>query len=208
MKEIDRIYNEDCLVGMKDIPDGVVDFILTDLPFGITDAPFDIRIPFEPMWAQFKRVTKRGAAIALFANGKFLFELAASNLKDYRYKWIWFKTVRNGFLNAHKMPLKAHEDILIFYDKLPTYNPQKWKSTPYTRISSTKSTNYSKGGWKEGCVTESPDGERMPIDVVKFNSERVLWGKGEMYHPTQKPVDLLEYLLTLPTPKGGGFLSN
>ena len=84
---------------------------------------YDKKIPFEPMWEQFKRVTKENAAIALFAKGKFLIELAYSNLKMYRYKWVWQKNLATGFLNAKKMPLCAHEDILIFYRKLPTYNP-------------------------------------------------------------------------------------
>lgn len=199
---IDKIYNEDCLEGMKRIPDGAVDFILTDLPFGITDCEFDVRIPFDPMWEQFKRVTKGNAAIALFSQMPFGSDLIQSNRKMFRYEWIWQKTVRNGFLNAHKMPLKSHENILIFYRKLPTYNPQKWKSTPYSRKFSTKSINYSKGGWKEGYVTESPNGDRMPIDVIKFNSDRVLWGKGRMYHPTQKPTDLLEYLIKMYSNEG------
>ena len=112
----------DCLELLKDVPDDSVDFILTDLPFGITDAPFDVRLPFEPLWKEFYRVSKKNAAMAFFANGKFLIELAASNLKHYRYKWVWKKNLATGFLNAKKMPLRCHENILVFYQQLPTYN--------------------------------------------------------------------------------------
>ena len=119
------IKQGDCLELMKEIPDGSVDMILTDLPFQMTDCAWDKRLPFAPMWKEFYRVTKKNAAIALFASGKFLIELAASNLKHYRYKWVWRKNSKAGFLNAKKAPLRTHEDILLFYRVLPTYNPQK-----------------------------------------------------------------------------------
>ena len=122
---IDKIFNEDCLEGMKRIPDGSVDMILTDPPFGITDAPFDNRIPFEPMWEQFKRVTKHNAAIVLFSPMPFGSDLIQSNRKMFRYEWIIHKqSAGGGFLNAKKMPLRVHENILVFYRALPTYNPQ------------------------------------------------------------------------------------
>ena len=99
---IDTIFNEDCLEGMKRLPDGSVDMILTDLPYGITDCPFDVRIPFEPMWEQFKRVTKKNAAIVLFSQMPFGAELIMSNRKMFRYEWIWHKNYPTGFLNAKK----------------------------------------------------------------------------------------------------------
>lgn len=193
-----EIFNEDCLEGMKKIPDGSVDCIITDLPFSITDAPWDNKIPFAPMWEQFKRVTKRNAAIALFASGKFLIELAASNLRDYRYKWCWQKTMPVNFLNAKRMPLRAHEDILIFYQTLPTFNPQFTKSKPYKKNRPATSNLYVPNngkGFDERCA-ESIDGKRYPLDVQQFKQPH---GK---IHPTQKPVDLLEYLIKTYTNEG------
>ncbi|MBQ3433775.1 MAG: site-specific DNA-methyltransferase [Selenomonadaceae bacterium] len=189
-----QIYNIDCLEGMKEIPDGAVDFILSDLPFGMVDCDWDKRIPFEPMWEQFKRVTKHNAAIALFANGKFLIELAASNLKMYRYKIVWLKNLATGFLNAKKMPLKAHEDILIFYRKLPTYNPQFTKGKPYTRGGFRQSTCYTDGKRIRQPEVEYPD-KRFPYDFLSLrcSNGRACPFNGE--HVNQKPVDLLEWLI-------------
>lgn len=197
-----NLYNEDCLIGMKRLPDGSVDMILTDLPYGITNCDFDVRIPFEPMWQQFKRVTKRNAAIALFANGKFLFELATSNMCDYRYKWCWLKNCGTGFLNAKKMPLKTHEDILIFYQQLPTYNPQKFFREPSKRDGLTGSKNYQM--FRNGFIKkhyESADGSRYPLDVI-FSKTPYAGGEGDKSHPQQKPVDLLEYLIRTYTNEG------
>ncbi|MBR6712248.1 MAG: site-specific DNA-methyltransferase [Selenomonadaceae bacterium] len=197
-----QIYNEDCLKGMKKIPDGSVDMILTDLPYGITNAPFDRRIPFAPMWEQFNRVTKKNAAVALFANGKFLIELAASNLHDYRYKWVWHKNLGVGFLNAKKMPLKIHEDILIFYRQLPTYNPQFTQGKPYVCKGYTGSANYQafKNG-KGWLRKENFSGKRYPTDVQEFKLP-FAGGMGDKSHPTQKPTDLLEYLIKTYTNEG------
>lgn len=193
-----ELYNEDCLQGMKRIADGTVDCILSDLPYQITDCAFDVRIPFEPMWEQFKRVTKRNAAIVLFANGKFLIELAASNLKDYRYKWVWHKNLGTGFLNAKKMPLKCHEDILIFYQQLPTYNPQFSEGKPYKFTHPTGSENYQ---CKYGEVVRESDGRRYPIDEINF-MQVTNFSAETCYHPQQKPVALLEYLIKTYTNAG------
>ncbi len=181
-----NIFNEDCLTGMSKIPDGSVDLIITDLPYGITDCAFDRRLPFEPLWEQFHRVTKKNAAICLFAAGKFLIELAASNLKEYRYKWVWRKNLGTGFLNAKKMPLRAHEDILIFYRKLPKYNPQFTQGKPYGfRERKTFSPNYAN---QEYTFINNEDGRRYPLDVIKYMQPKE-------HSPQQKPVALLEYLI-------------
>ena len=118
---VNSIHNEDCLEGMKRIAAGSVDMILTDPPFGATACYFDVRLPFEPMWEQFLRVTKENAAIVLFSQMPFGAELIMSQRKLYRYEWIWEKSLGVGFLNAKKMPLRCHENILVFYRKLPTY---------------------------------------------------------------------------------------
>ena len=198
-----QIFNEDCLEGMKKIADGSVDMILTDLPYGITGCAFDKRIPFEPMWEQFKRVTKKNAAICLFSQMPFGAELIMSNRKMFRYEWIWEKSLGVGFFNANKMPMRCHENILVFYRALPTYNPQMWQGEPLTkRQASRESLNYRSNGKLADYVYVNETGERYPRDVIKFNTVRVLWGKGEMYHPQQKPTDLLECLIKTYTDEG------
>ena len=128
--EIDKIYNEDCLVGMKAIPDKSIDCIICDLPYGVLNrqnksAQWDNIIPFEPLWEQYERVIKDNGAIVLFAQGMFTAQLMMSNPKLWRYNLIWDKINRStGFLNANRCPLRIHEDIVIFYKSQPTYNPQ------------------------------------------------------------------------------------
>ena len=159
-----QIYNEDCLEGMKKIPDGTVDLVLTDPPFGITDVPQDKRLPMEPMWEQFLRVTKHNAAIVLFSQMPFGSDLIQSQRKLFRYEWIWEKSLGVGFLNAKKMPLRCHENILVFYQQLPTYNPQFTQGKPYVAAVKTTTINYGKSNRP---VTIS-DGRRYPRDIVKF----------------------------------------
>lgn len=191
-----QIYNEDCLEGMKKIPDCSVDMILDDLPYGTTDCAFDNRLPFEPLWEQFLRVTKLNAAIVLFSQMPFGSDLIQSQRKFFRYEWIWEKSVGMGFFNANKMPLRCHENILVFYRKLPTYNPQFTKGKPYTKVHK----DYPGGVYhpRERIPTES-DGRRYPRDVQIF-APQVCYGK--THHPTQKPTDLLEYLIRTYTNEG------
>ena len=124
MKEQYKIYNGDCLEVMKDIPNKSVDMILCDLPYGTTQNKWDTVIPLDKLWEQYERVIKDNGAIVLFAQTPFDKVLGASNLKLLRYEWIWEKNKATGFLNSKKMPLKAHENILVFYKKLPSYFPQ------------------------------------------------------------------------------------
>ena len=198
-----EIYNEDCLEGMKRIESGSVDMILTDLPYGTTDCAFDKRIPFEPMWEQFKRVTKRNAAIVLFSQMPFGAELIMSNRKMFRYEWIWEKALGVGFLNAKKMPLRCHENILVFYQALPTYNPQFTKDKPYEK--------HNLSGAGRRCYlnrkqenSKSYDGRRYPRDVMKYIQPIAQVGNDERakIHPQQKPVSLLEYLIKTYTNEG------
>ena len=128
--EIDKIYNEDCLIGMRDIPDKSIDAIICDLPYGVLNrqnksAQWDNIIPIEPLWEQYERVIKNNGAIVLFAQGMFTAQLMMSNPKMWRYNLIWDKINRStGFLNANRCPLRIHEDIVVFYKSQPTYNPQ------------------------------------------------------------------------------------
>ena len=207
MIEIDKIYNEDCLTGMQRIPDGSVDCIITDLPYevlndGNPDARWDKMIPLEPMWDQFIRITKPNAAIVLFGQGMFTADLMHSNRKMWRYNLIWDKGRTIGFLNAKKMPLRCHEDICVFYRELPTYNPQMTKCLPHQRNHSRgkqegKQTNrcYGSFGKAEDHITD----EKYPRSIVGIPKNIATDGK---LHPTQKPVDLLRYLILTYTNEG------
>ena len=193
------IKQGDCLELMKEIPNGSVDMILDDLPYGITDCAFDVRIPFEPMWEQFKRVTKKNAAIVLFSQMPFGAELIMSNRKMFRYEWIWEKSLGVGFLNAKKMPLRCHENILVFYQKLPTYNPQFTKGKPYTADKpATNTINY---GRRHGVHTGNDGEHYCPRDVFKF-FQVTNFASEKNFSPQQKPVDLLEYLIKTYTNEG------
>ena len=133
MIELNKIYNEDCLEGMKRIPDGSVDMILCDLPYGTTRNKWDSVIDLDLLWEQYNRIIKDNGAIVLTAQTPFDKVLGVSNLKMLKYEWIWEKSKATVFLNAKRMPLKAHENILVFYKKLPTYNPQKTMAKPYLK---------------------------------------------------------------------------
>lgn len=190
----------DCLELMKDIPDGSVDMILCDLPYGTTQNKWDTVIPFEPLWEQYNRIIKDNGAIILFSQMPFTAVLINSNPKMFRYEWIWQKPSGTGFLNANKMPLKSHENICVFYKKAPTYNPQKSVGKPYKCKQKSGSSCWNYDETQGGYITES-NGERFPVDVVKFNRETGL-------HPTQKPIALLEYLIKTYTNEGEVVLDN
>lgn len=189
----------DCLELMKNIPNKSIDMILCDLPYGTTQNKWDTVIPLNDLWNQYKRIIKDNGAIVLFSQPPFDKILACSNLKMFRYEWIWQKENSTGFLNAKKMPLKIHENILVFYKKLPTYNPQmRLGFKPYKCKQGRHTTNY--GNYKRGHLTES-NGERYPIDIINFQREVSL-------HPTQKPVALLEYLIKTYTNESETVLDN
>ncbi len=184
------LYNNDCLIQMQSIKDKSIDMILCDLPYGMTKNKWDSIIPFENLWKEYHRIIKENGAIVLFGSQPFTSLLVTSNLKYFRYSLVWEKNKFSDFLNAKRKPMKVNEDILIFYKKQPTYNPQYWFSTPYTRWNTQqavdKQTNY--GSHKEN-IAESKDGKRLPTTVLKFNRVE------RPEHPTQKPVDLLEWLI-------------
>lgn len=186
----------DCLEIMKKIPDGSIDMVLTDPPYGTTQCRWDSIIPFEPMWEQLKRITKKNSAIVLMACQPFTSALVMSNPKMFRYDWVWKKNKSTGFLNAKKMPLRNKEDILVFYSSLPTYNPQKTIGhkpvNSFTKHTSDGETmGKTKIGWKGGGSTE-----RYPTCVQEFNvvNQDGTSDDGK-FHPTQKPVALMEYLI-------------
>ena len=197
--ELNKIYNEDCLDGMKRIPDGSVDMILCDLPYGTTRNKWDSIIPLEPLWEEYKRVIKDNGAIVLTAQTPFDKVLGVSNLGMLKYEWIWQKTEATGFLNAKKMPLKNHENILVFYKKQPTYNPQFTIGKPYSyKKDNISSNNY---GDSKGTGLIVNEGSRHPLTVQLFKKDKGL-------HPTQKPVALFEYLIKTYTNEGETVLDN
>lgn len=187
----------DCLELMKSIPDGSVDAIVCDLPYGTTRNKWDSIIDLDLLWQQYERVIKDDGAILLTAQTPFDKVLGVSNLKLLRYEWIWEKTQGTGHLNAKKMPMKNHENILVFYKRLPTYNPQKTKGKPYTITKGGDSSNYN----DSGIVTTINNGDRYPLTVQLFKSDKGL-------HPTQKPVALLEYLIKTYTNEQDTVLDN
>ena len=199
-----KLYNGDCLEVMKDIPDKSVDMILCDLPFGTTSRnKWDVIIPFEPLWEQYDRIIKDSGAMLLFCQMPFGAQLITSNPKEFRHEWIWQKTLPQGFLNANRMPMRAHENILVFYKKLPTYHPQKTSGKPYDKgiRKANSTTNY--GNHKE-CNGRNESGERFPKDVIIFGNANHY----NKFHPTQKPVALLEYLIKTYTNEGEIVLDN
>lgn len=172
---------------MQAIPDGSVDMVLCDLPYGTTRNKWDAVIPFEPLWEQYRRVIKENGAILLFCDGLFMAALMESQPKLWRYNLVWDKQRGSDFLNANRKPLKSHEEIAVFYKSAPTYNKQFWYSTPYkTAKNGPLSGNYGKRGT---IGSESPDGRRNPLTVLSFPRD------GDRLHPTQKPVDLCKYLI-------------
>lgn len=191
-----NLMQGDCLELMKDIPDGSVDLILTDPPFGTTKCSWDSVIPFEPMWNELERIIKPNGAIALFSAQPFTAVLACSNLKLFRYEWIWEKQNATGFLNAKKQPLRSHENILIFYKSQPTYNPQK--TFGHERKTAKKKVISSEHYGKQLSVKDYDSTERYPRSVQVFSSDK----QKQALHPTQKPVALLEYLIKTYTQEG------
>lgn len=201
MSKID-LQHGDCLKLMKDIPDKSVDMILCDLPYQMTARnKWDVMIPFEPLWDQYMRIIKDHGAIALFGDEPFASKLRLSNEKYYRYDWIWVKSKPTGFLNAKRMPLKNTETISIFYKHLPMYNPQMKPGKPYVKTRKKNSTTNYGELKRDGKIINS-DGARYPLKTIRFSSPL------RTVHPTQKPVDLLKYLIKTYTDEGMTVLDN
>lgn len=201
----DYIEQGDCLELMKQIPNGSVDMVLCDLPYGVTRNKWDSIIPFKPLWEQYKRVIKHNGAIVLFGSGIFTTNLIMSAKDIWKYNLIWNKTQPTGFLNANKMPLRAHEDICVFYRSPPTYNPQmtdghaRKVSKAEHKVNCRKTTNYGRH------MAETYDSTlRYPTSVLVFPKDI----QKSKLHPTQKPVALLEYLIKTYTNPGETVLDN
>lgn len=195
----------DCNEILYEIPDKSVDMIIADLPYGTTNCKWDCTLDLPLLWSHYKRVCKPTTPILLFAQQPFNITLGNSNLQWLRYEWIWEKTSATGYLNAKKMPMKAHENILVFYEKLPYYNPIK--TTGHVRKVSTAShkTNSKKGEVYLHYNNTSYDStERYPRSVLKFATDK----QKEALHSTQKPVALIEYFIKTYSKEGDTILDN
>lgn len=196
-----ELLNGDCLELMKNIPDKSIDMILCDLPYGTTDNKWDNVIPMEPLWEQYKRIIKDHGAIVLFSQLPFGASLIMSNPKMFRYEWVWLKPNSSaGFLNCKKMPLRKHENILVFYKHLPTYNPQGLIELDEP-IQREGSANKNGKNYKTADKPFITTHKNYPADILTFD-------KDAGYHPTQKPVALLEYLIKTYTNEGDLVLDN
>lgn len=195
----------DCLEKMNKIPDGSVDMILCDLPYGITSCKWDEVIPFDELWEQYKRIIKDNGAILLFGTEPFASKCRMSNQKMYKYDWIWKKTVASNFVNCNRQPLKKHEVISVFYFKQPTYNPQMREGKPYIDKRNGQCRNNITVN-DEQQMHRKPinnTGTRYPSTVLSYSN-----GNNNRLHPTQKPVALLEYLIKTYTNEGETVLDN
>ena len=207
MIEINKIYNGNCLELMKEIEDKSVDMILCDLPYGTTQCKWDTIIPLDKMWIQYKRIIKDNGAIVLTASQPFTSALVMSNPRWFRYEWIWDKKLGTGFGNANKMPLKNHENVVVFYKHLPQYNPQFSIGAPYKKRKSAVSEDsvYGKNGLKKDKEFSINTGKRFPKTII---SDITNANQRNRLHPTQKPVALFEYLIKTYTNEGDLVLDN
>jgi site-specific DNA-methyltransferase (adenine-specific) len=198
----------DCLDIMKNIETGSIDMILADLPFGVTQNKEDINIPFKPLWEQYERVIKDNGAIVLFAQGLFYVDLVNSNRELFRYDLIWDKVLVTGFLNAKRMPLRSHEQVAVFYKKLPTYNPQFTKGKPLHSKGRTyltkdpKNQNYGKMSVTDDGRAGSTD--KYPTSILRFQKPH----PSSARHRTEKSVECLEWLIRTYTNPGDLVLDN
>jgi DNA modification methylase len=202
---VNSLVRSDCLEAMKYIPDKSIDLIKCDLPFNTTKCKWDIAIDLPSLWIHYKRIIKDNGAILLNAQVPFNIILGASNLPWLRYEWIWEKTSATGHLNAKKAPMKAHENILVFYNNAPTYNPQKTfghqrkVSSSHHKRNSKKTENYGEHG-----LTGYDSTERYPRSVLKFKTDK----QKIALHPTQKPLELEKYFINTYSNPGDTVLDN
>jgi|TARA_R110000868_G_scaffold343065_1_gene604034 site-specific DNA-methyltransferase (adenine-specific) len=189
-----------CMDILQEIPDNSVDMVCVDLPYGTTACKWDSILPLDELWKEYNRICKENGAMVLTAAQPFTTVLAHSNLKNFRYSLVWEKPNGTNPFQASIMPMKKHEDILVFYRKAPTYNPQMEKGKPYK-------WNSNRSGGEAGSITQNKEtpidntGTRYPSSVLRFKQERGL-------HPTQKPVDLMEWLIRSYTNEGEVVLDN
>ena len=203
-----NIRQGDCLELMKEIPDKSIDMILCDLPYGTTQNKSDIIIPFDKLWNSYERIIKDNGAIVLFAQGVFYVDLVNSNRKLFRYDLIWDKVLTSGFLNAKRMPLRQHEQIAVFYKKLPKYNPQFTSGKPLHSKGKTYKdkpiVNQNYGVFHATDDSRAGSTEKYPTSILKFQKPH----PSISVHRTQKSVELLKWLINTYTNEGDTVLDN
>jgi len=213
-KYINKVLQGDCLEVMKIFPDKSIDMILCDLPYGTTQNKWDSVIDLQKLWTEYQRIIKDNGCIALTSQGVFTAKLILSNEKLFKYKIVWIKSKPTNFLNAKIQPLRKHEDICIFYKKQPTYNPHMTAGNPYDKGVRKDQFTGSYGDFKPRHVKSS--GQRYPNDVVFFDEQNVddfvyiktAESEGQVFHPTQKPIELGRYLIKTFTKPGDIVLDN
>jgi site-specific DNA-methyltransferase (adenine-specific) len=202
-----KLLHGDCLELMKEIPDKSIDMILCDLPYGTTACKWDSVIPFEPLWEQYSRIIKDNGAIVLFSAQPFTTALISSNLKQYRYNWYWKKNNKTGFTFAKYQPMRCIEDICVFYKKAPLYNPQGLIALENPKVRqknpTLKDTTHRLNKKQKPFVSRFTN---YPAHLLEFANEAA--SNRNRFHPTQKPVDLLEYLIKTYTNEGETVLDN
>ena len=190
-----NLINDDCMKVLPELPNESIDMILCDLPYGATQNPNDIPLPLNKLWVEYKRIIKSNGCIALFAQGGFYVDLVNSNRKMFRYDLIWDKVLTTGFLNAHRMPLRQHEQIAIFYKKLPKYNPQMTIGAPLhsrgKKYITHEATNNNYGKFNQAKDLRKGSTQKYPTSILRFEKPH----PGVTLHPTQKPVELLKWLI-------------
>lgn len=200
--EKNKIINADCFSILPLIPDGSVDMLFVDLPYGTTQAKWDSVLPLDQLWKEYNRIVKPNGAMIFTATQPFASVLLLSNAKNYKYSWIWEKSKATNYLNAKKQPMRAYEEILVFYRNQPTYNPQMTMGEAYNKGTALRLTDVY-GSQK--AVEVKSDGQRYPRNVIYFKTAE---SEGEVIHPTQKPVALVEYLIKTYTNEGDTILDN
>lgn len=211
---VDKVFQGDCLDIMPTIPDKSIDMILCDLPYGTTQNKWDSVIDLDKLWLEYKRIIKDNGAIVLTSQGIFTARLILSEEELFKYKIVWIKSKSTNFLNAKKQPLRKHEDICIFYKKQPVYNPQMTQGESYDKGVRKDQFTGSYGDFKPRHVKS--DGMRYPNDVLFYEEEprddciyvKTAESEGEVFHPTQKPVELGRYLIRTYTNPGDIVLDN
>ena len=202
----DFILNEpicnDCFNIFPQIESGSIDMILCDLPYGTTQCKWDSILPLDKLWKEYDRIIKKNGAIVLFSSQPFTSILINSNIKNFKYTWVWEKSKATNYLNAKKQPLRASEDICVFYQKQPTYNPQMTEGKPYNKGTALRETEVY---GSQVAVEVKSDGARYPRNVIYFKTAE---SEGKVVHPTQKPLALLEYLIQTYSNEGEIILDN
>lgn len=197
------LYHGDCLEVMAQLPDASVDMILCDLPYGTTACKWDTVIPFEPLWAQYRRIAKRNAAIVLTASQPFTTALVASNMREFRHSWVWDKATISNPMQAKRQPLRQHEDVLVFGAECPAYYPQK---TDLHLTRKWRQAAQNEDAAIPGTVGATGEVQgKYPKTIVRFNAAKL---EGRTVHPTQKPVALMEYLIRTYTREGDVVMDN